>query len=81
MIYWLHKWNKQYSSSNAKHLDIVMPMCNLIQYSNNYSKTWGTLWPCYRDDPNYNITESESFKSKIKITGETLNDDNKKMLR
>ena len=24
---------------NAKYIDIVMPMCNLIEYSDNYSKT------------------------------------------
>ena len=29
---------------NAKFIDIVMPMYNLIEYSNNYSKTSGSLW-------------------------------------
>ena len=29
---------------NAEHIDIVMPMYNLIEYSHNYSKTFGTLW-------------------------------------
>ena len=48
-----------------------MPMYNLIGYSDNYSKTLGTLWQYYKDDPNDNITQSESFKSKIKITGKT----------
>ena len=48
-----------------------MPMYNLIEYSNNYSKTSGSLWQYYRDDPNNNITQSESFKFKIKITGKT----------
>ena len=43
-----------------------MPMCNLIEYSDNYSKT-GSLWQFYRDDQNDNITQSESLKSKIKI--------------
>ena len=28
----------------AKHIDIVMPMYNLIEYSGNYSKTSGSLW-------------------------------------
>ena len=45
-----------------------MPMYNLIEYSDNYSKTSGGLWQYYNDDPNDNITRSESFKSKIKIT-------------
>ena len=29
---------------NAKDIDIVMPMCNLIEYSDNYAKTTGSLW-------------------------------------
>ena len=48
-----------------------MSMYNLIEYSNNYSKTSGRLWQCYKDDPNDNLANSESFKSKVKITGET----------
>ena len=46
-----------------------MPMYNLIEYSDNYSKTSGSLWQYYKDDTNDNITQSKSFKSKIKITG------------
>ena len=53
---------------NAQDIDIVMPMYNLIEYSDNYSKTSGSLWQYYKDDPNDNIIQSESFKSKIKIT-------------
>ena len=48
-----------------------MPMYNLIEYSDNYAKTSGSLWEYYRDEPNDNLTDSESFKSKIKITGKT----------
>ena len=44
-------------------------MYNLIEYSNNYSKTSGGLGQYYRDNPNDNIMESESFKYKFKITG------------
>ena len=33
-------------------LDIVMLMYNLLEYSNNCSKTSGTLWNYYRDEPN-----------------------------
>ena len=29
---------------NAKHIDVIMPMYNLIEYSDNYTKTWGSLW-------------------------------------
>ena len=55
-----------------------MPMCNLIEYSDNYSKTSGSLWQFYRDDRNDNITQSESLKSKIKITRQTPADGNTK---
>ena len=51
-------------TDNAKYIDIV-----LIEYSDNYSKTSGSLWQYYRDDPSDNITRSESFKNKTKITG------------
>ena len=53
---------------NAKDIDIVMPMYNLIEYSDSYSKTSGSLWQYYKDEPNDNLTDSESFKSKIKVT-------------
>ena len=56
---------------NAKYIDIVMPMYNLIEYSDNYSKTSGRLCQYYRDKPNDNLVHFESFKSKIKITGAT----------
>ena len=29
---------------NAEYIDIVVPMYNLIEYSDNYSKTSGSLW-------------------------------------
>ena len=55
-----------------------MPVYNLIECSDNYPKTSGSLWQYYRDKPNDNITESESFKSKIKITGNILDNGNTK---
>ena len=57
---------------NAKYIDVVMPIYNLIEYSNNYSQPSRSLWQYYRDNPNDNITQSESFKHKIKITRKTL---------
>ena len=51
---------------NAQDIDIVMTMYNLIEYSDNYSKTSEILWQYYRDDPNDNMEQSESFKSKKK---------------
>ena len=63
---------------NAHDIDIVIPMYNLIEYSDNYSKTSGSLWQYYKDDPNDNIANSESFKSKVKITGKTPDNGNTK---
>ena len=36
---------------NAKDIDIVMPMYNLIEYSDTYSKTSGSLWQYCKDIP------------------------------
>ena len=68
---------------NAKDIDIVMPMYNLIVYSNNYAKTTGSLWQYCKDIParnaNNEITEfdannaTDSFKFKAKITSRTGN--------
>ena len=55
---------------NVQDIDIVMPIYNLIEYRVNYSKTSG-FWQYYKNDPNDNITQSELFKYKIKITGKT----------
>ena len=67
---------------NAKDIDIVMPMYNLIEYSDNFAKTTGSLWQYFRDDnddgDNIDIEDSKSFKSKVKITGKTPNNDNEK---
>ena len=59
---------------NVQDIDIVMPMHNLIEHSNNYSKTSRSLWQYYEKDLNNEIARSESFKSKVKITGKTRND-------
>ena len=48
-----------------------MPMYNLIEYSDKYLKTLGILWQYYREEPNATLTDPESFKSKIMITGST----------
>ena len=47
---------------NAYDIDTVMPMYNLIKYSDNYSKTSGSLWQYRKDIPNDNLASSESFK-------------------
>ena len=35
-------------------IDIVMPMYNLIEYSDSYSDTSGSLWQFKRDEQNMN---------------------------
>ena len=43
---------------NAKDIDIVMRIYNLIEYSGSYAKTSGILWQYYRDEPNDNLANS-----------------------
>ena len=61
---------------NAEYIDIVMPMYNLIEYSDNYSKTSGSLWQYCKDIPavnnraigDFNVanaTDSFNFKTNI----------------
>ena len=69
---------------NAKYIGIVLPMYNLIEYSDNYSKTSGSLWQYYKDIPAVDddgdiedfdgANATDSFNFKTKITGQT-NDD------
>ena len=39
---------------NAKEIDIVIAVYNLLEYSNNYSKSSGSLFQYYRDEPAVN---------------------------
>ena len=48
-----------------------MSVYNLIETSDNCSKTSTSLWQNYRDDLNDNMTPSESFKYKSKRLGKT----------
>ena len=57
--------------NNARDIDIVVEMYNLIEYCDNYSKTSGSFWHRYKDGPSDNLVNSESFKSKVKIIGST----------
>ena len=51
----------------------MIPMYNLIEYSDNYSKTSGSLWQYCRYEPNNYMTDSESFKFKSKFLDNTNN--------
>ena len=55
-----------------------MPIYNLIEHSDNYSKTPGSLWQYHKDDSNNNLTDSESLNSKTEITGKSPADGNTK---
>ena len=66
---------------DAQDIDIVMPMYSLIKYSDNYSKTSGSFWQYYKDEPNDTLADSELFKSKVKITGSTPAVDNTKDIK
>ena len=60
----------------AENLDIVMPMYNLIEYSDNYQDSSATLYPYKRDEPpeadavaNLTDNNSSSFKYKFSLLG------------
>ena len=72
---------------NAEDIDTVLPMYNLIEYSDNYAKTAGSLWQYCKDIPARNANNEiiifsednapDSFKFIAKITGQTGNDGTK----
>ena len=66
----------------AKHIIITMPMYNLIEYSDNYSDTSGSLWNFKRDEiiNNADVTNDDnapSFKYKANLIGNTENNGRK----
>ena len=73
-------------TDNAKYTDIVMPMYSLIEYSDNYLKTSGSLWqyckeiPAGDDEGNIVIfngtNDTDSFNFKSNIIGKTAANNN-----
>ena len=70
----------------AKDIDIIMPMYNLTEYSDNYSKTTGSFrkycidLPAANRNAIVNFTEdnlTDSCNFKLKIAGQTGNDGTK----
>ena len=69
---------------NAEYIDIVMPVYILIEYSDNYSKTFRSLWQYCKEIPAVNNAgnivdfngdnATDSFNFKTKNKGQT-NDD------
>ena len=67
----------------AENLDIVMPMYNLIEYSDNYEDSSATLYQYKRDEPpeanainELTTNTSSSFKYKVKLLGDPVLDGN-----
>ena len=62
---------------NTEDLNVVMPMYNLLEYSQNYRITTGSLWNYYRDELNsgaegninYSLKESKTFDCQASIVG------------
>ena len=66
-----NKWN---FVDEADFINITMPMHNLIEYSDNYSDTSGSLWNFKRDEitNNADVTNDNnalSFKYKSNLIG------------
>ena len=60
----------------ANHIYISVPMYNLIEYSDNYSGTSGSLWQFKRaevsaDNADLSVDNSHSFKYKAALVGKT----------
>ena len=67
----------------ADFINIAMPMYNLIEYSDNYSDSSGSLWGFKRDEiaNNANVTNDDnipSFKYKANLIANTNADGTKK---
>ena len=58
---------------NAEDLDVVMPMYNLLEYSKNYKKTTGIYGIITEMNQVILSSDSEYFKYKNNITGNTYN--------
>ena len=75
---------------NVDDLDIIMPMYNLIEYSDNYSDTSGSLWQFKRDESpvtnagnpeNASTTNSASFKYKSSLIGKSTTVDTNRVFK
>ena len=72
---------------DVRDLDVVIPIYTLLEYNDNYWKTFETLQQCYWDQPdanagnthefNANNATTDSFQLKQKLTEETDKNDTK----
>ena len=75
----------------AENLDIIIPMYNLLEYSDNYAVSSGSLWQFKRDESPMNdagnalnvaLDNSASFKYKASLSGKATDvDDNDRSLK
>ena len=54
----MHKKINDVEIDNDQETDTVMPVYNLIEYSDNYSKRYGSLLKHYKYEPNDNLPNS-----------------------
>ena len=61
---------------NVEDLDIVMPMCNVLENGDNYSMTSGSLWNYYRieinDDEKKFYNANERINNNKTITSKSF---------
>ena len=66
----------------VENLDIIIPMYNLTEYSDNYQDSSATLYQYKRDEPpailanNLAVNNSSSFKYKVNLLGNPVAADN-----
>ena len=60
---------------------MVINLCYYSTAAGRFARYAKSLWQYFRDEPDDNLANSESFKSKIKITGKPPNNANEKMLK
>ena len=70
---------------DSEHIDIVIPMYSLIEYSDDYSKTFGSLWQYCKEIPSItndgavvdfngaNATDSFNFKTTCQTAADNNN--------
>ena len=68
-IQWLHKRKSNTQIDNAKGIDVVISMHNLMEHSNNYSKTSESLWQCNWDKPVFTDAGTTTYFSAANSKG------------
>ena len=84
------KWITHISNEhvdNTNNLDIIMPMYNLIEYSDDYSHTLGSLWQFKRGKQNMNngnsanVTTAHSSSFRWSLVGESTTADGNRVFK